>query len=90
MTEEYIPIKEVARRLSWSADTIESKMRQGIFVQGKHFFRRKGITVRFKWSAVVKWIEGEEKEGSREVEGNQDVIKIPISRGRFMLGRKTT
>jgi excisionase family DNA binding protein len=58
--EQYLTIKEVAERLKLSPKTIKNKMASGAFRQGVHYFRPPGMQVRFKWSAVVAWLEQEE------------------------------
>ena len=60
--EEYLTIAEVAERLKLSPKTIKNKMASGAFRQGVHYFRPPGMQARFKWSAVVQWIEGTGKE----------------------------
>jgi len=61
--EEYLTISEVAARLKLKPKTIKNKMAAGIFQRGIHYFSRPGISPRFKWSAVVAWLE----EGNREM-----------------------
>ena len=62
MAEQYLTIAEVAERLKLSPKTVKNKMATGAFGQGVHYFRPPGMQVRFKWSAVVRWIEGPGKE----------------------------
>ena len=57
MAEQYLTIAEVAELLKLSPKTIKNKMGSGSFRQGVHYFRPPGMQVRFKWSAVVQWIE---------------------------------
>jgi Helix-turn-helix domain len=71
---EYLTIPEVAQRLKLSPKTVRNKMASGVFKQGEHYFRRKGIGTRFKWGAVVAWLEGKEAAAS-EV----DLIPMPRS-----------
>jgi hypothetical protein len=76
--DEYLTITEVAERLKLTPKTVRNKMASGVFKQGEHYFRRKGIGTRFKWGAVVAWLEGEEATAS---EGDS----IPMARG-YRLG----
>jgi hypothetical protein len=55
--EEYLTIAEVAARLRVRPKTIKNKMAAGIFRRGIHYFSPGGIGPRFKWSAVVAWLE---------------------------------
>jgi hypothetical protein len=55
--EEYLKIAEVAARLKITPKTIKNKMAAGIFRRGVHYFSPPGIGPRFKWSAVVAWLE---------------------------------
>ena len=57
INDEYLTIKEVAARLKLRPKTIQNKMAAGVFRQGVHYFRPDGLGTRFKWRAVVKWIE---------------------------------
>ena len=55
--DEYLTIAEVAARLKLSAKTVRNKIAAGVFREGVHFFRPAGLGPRFKWSAVVAWLE---------------------------------
>jgi len=84
MSEQYLTISQVADRLQLSPKTIKNKMASGIFKKGLHYFSPKGLRPRFKWSAVVEWLE--EKEEQETQEGNG---AIPMARGYF-LGEPST
>jgi len=75
---EYLTIAEVAQRLKLTPKTVRNKMASGVFRQGEHYFRRKGIGTRFKWGAVVAWLEGKETDAS-------EVDSITMCRG-YRLG----
>jgi hypothetical protein len=70
--EEYLTTAELAARLKVKPKTIKNKMAAGIFRKGVHYFSPVGLGPRFKWSAVVAWIEGNE---------NQQESGIPMKRG---------
>lgn len=57
-TEGYLTDQEVADRLRVSAKTLRHKVGAGIFRAGEHFFRPPGMRRRWKWAAVVAWLEG--------------------------------
>ena len=57
MSEEYLTISEVASRLKVEPKTIKNKMASGIFRKGNHYFSPRGLGPRFKWSAIVSWLE---------------------------------
>lgn len=73
--EEYLSIPELATRLKFSPKTIQNKMAAGIFQRGVHYFRPRGTAPRFKWSAIVAWLE-EEGESATARPG-----AIPMARG---------
>ncbi len=79
VSEEYLTIEEVASRLKLKPKTIKNKMAAGIFKKGRHYFSPKGLRPRFKWSAVVAWLEESEKQ--TEESGNG---AIPMARGYFL------
>jgi hypothetical protein len=79
--EEYLTVAEVAARLKYEPKTIKNKMAAGIFKLGVHYFRPPGTSVRFKWSAVVAWLE---QSGKPEAEADDD--SIPMARG-YSLGK---
>jgi hypothetical protein len=85
LTEEYLTVHEVAARLSVKPKTIRNKMASGIFKKGIHFYSRKGIGPRFKWSAVKSWIESE--EGATNTAASEAVRdSVPMARG-YTMGR---
>jgi hypothetical protein len=78
-TDEYLTIAEVAARLKVKPKTIKNKMGAGIFRKGTHYFSPQGLGPRFKWSAVVSWLE---KQAPATVEA---LDQIPMARG-YALG----
>ena len=76
MGEEYLTIAEVAARLKISPKTIKNKMAAGIFRKGAHYFSPPGLGPRFKWSAVVAWLEQSQEP---EPETADDSIPMPRS-----------
>jgi excisionase family DNA binding protein len=82
LPEEYLTISEVAARLKLTPKTVRNKIASGVFVKGVHYVRPKGLGTRFKWGAVVAWLEQEE---SGTPEGNS----IPMARG-YRLGERST
>jgi hypothetical protein len=56
-TDDYLTDREFAPKLKWSTKTVEKKVRQGVFREGVHYFQRPGMRRRWKWSAVVLWLE---------------------------------
>jgi len=75
--EEYLTISEVAGRLKVKPKTIRNKMASGVFRQGVHYVRPKGLGTRFKWGAIVAWLEHEKTEPP-------DENSIPMARGYFL------
>src|SRR5262245_66495352 len=76
--EEYLTISEVAARLKVTPKTVRNKIASGVFRKGEHYVRPKGLGTRFKWGAVVAWLEKEET-------GTPEEDAIPIARG-YRLG----
>jgi hypothetical protein len=76
MSDEYLTITEVAARLRIKPKTVKNKMASGLFQKGIHYFRPPGLGPRFKWSAVVVWLE----------QGQEPVTEIPMARG-YQLGK---
>jgi len=76
--EEYLTISEVAVRLKVTPKTVRNKMASGVFCKGVHYVRPKGLGTRFKWGAVVAWLEQEQTEPP-------DEDSIPMARG-YRLG----
>ncbi len=76
--EEYITIAELGARLTLEPKTIKNKMAAGVFIKGVHYFSPKGLGPRFKWSAVVAWMEAGEQE---RVKATDNGDGIPMARG---------
>ena len=74
----YLTDRELAAKLKWSTKTLEKKVRQGVFTQGTHYFQRSGMRRRWKWSAVVRWLES----GDEDVVATAIVPLAGIARGR--------
>lgn len=70
--EEYLTIEAVAERLSVSPKTVKNKMAKGVFKLGVHYFRPPGLSPRFKWAAIIAWLEQ-----SREPETDSN-IPMPV------------
>lgn len=83
VSKEYLTMEELAKRLSWEERTIKNKMESGIFKKGVHYFRPKGIRPRFKWSAIVTWLEEKEQPATE-----QPADAIPMARGYFLGQRR--
>jgi hypothetical protein len=81
MTEEYLTISELSTRLKIKPKTVKNKMASGMFQKGTHFFSPPGLGPRFKWSAVVAWLE----QSQEPVTGSGD-DSIPMARG-YQLGK---
>jgi len=81
MSEEYLTILELAARLKLSPKTIKNKMASGVFRRGVHFFSPQGLRPRFKWTAVLLWLEEKEPE---EVKAKPDNDRIPMAKGYYL------
>ena len=85
MAEEYLKIGEVAARLKLSPRTIANKMASGIFKRGVHYFSPAGLGPRFKWSAVVLWLEQGEQTAT---ESDESIPMLRSSRLRDVTAKK--
>jgi len=74
--DEYLTVTELAALLKLSRKTIQNKMASGCFRQGVHYFRPPGTGPRFKWSAVVAWLEQSQEPA---IESDGDSIPMPRS-----------
>jgi len=81
MIEEYLTIAELAARLKVKPKTIKNKMASGVFRKGVHYFSPDGMGPRFKWSAVVAWLEEKELE---EVKPNPINDGIRMAKGYYL------
>jgi hypothetical protein len=72
--EEYLSIESVAKRLELSPKSVKNKMAKGVFKLGVHYFRPPGLTPRFKWSAIVAWMESQ----GQQAQADSDVIPMPL------------
>ena len=79
--KEILTIEGLGKRLRLQPKTIKNKMASGIFRRGVHYFSPKGIGPRFKWSAVVAWLEKREQVKKAPT---QDEDGIPMARGYNM------
>jgi hypothetical protein len=82
VTEEYLTIEELSARLKIKPKTIKNKMTAGIFRRGLHYFSPAGLRPRFKWSAIVLWLEEKDKQITE-----QPADAIPMARG-YLLGQR--
>ncbi len=82
LPEEYLTLEKLAGRLLLMPKTIKNKMASGIFRRGVQYFSPKGIGPRFKWSAVVAWLEEREREERKATAGDED--GIPMARGYYL------
>ena len=74
--EEYLSVKQLAGRLDLKPKTIRNKICAGVFQKNVHYFTPAGLDgPRFKWSAIVAWLECKE-------ENNTNVI--PLSKGTVL------
>lgn len=56
----YLTIAEAADLLRISPRALSTKMCKGVFREGEHYFRRRGMRALFKRAALESWIEGED------------------------------
>jgi hypothetical protein len=71
--EEYLTIHELSARLKLKPKTVKNKMASGVFRKGVHYFSPVGLGPRFKWSAIVAWIEGNQREYGIPMRGGYEL-----------------
>ncbi len=79
MADEFLAIKETAARLKVTPKTLKNKMAAGILKKGVHYFSPKGLGPRFRWSALLDWLEEKDRGSGEASEG-----RIPMARGYFL------
>ena len=77
--EEYLTIEVLGQRLDLEPKTIRNKMASGVFIKGVHYFSPNGMGPRFKWSAVVAWMEAGE-----QVKAKANGNGIPMAKGYYL------
>ena len=80
--DEFLTDQEIAERLRWSEETLRKKVRRGVFTEGLHFHRRRGMTRRWEWDQVVAWMRGE----SRDEEPGPIIIRLAHGGGKELAG----
>jgi hypothetical protein len=79
--KRYLSVKEAAEELGWKPKTLRNKMAAGIFRQGVHYIKRRGIRPRFIRGSLDAWLE--------EKENCLDQLEVPqAKRGRPPKGIK--
>jgi hypothetical protein len=81
MSDEYLTVAEVAARLKMAPKSVRNRMYDGTWRRGEHWFSRSGIGPRFKWSVIVRWLEGGDAGKGRD-EGLAYGPDIPRDRPR--------
>lgn len=71
--KEYLSLQELCERIPYRPQTIRNFMSQGVLRQDVHFFKPTKRKIVFKWEAVRKWIECEDR---------REGLDIPLARGR--------
>ena len=79
--KKYLSIKEAAEELGWKPRTLRNKMAAGVFRQGVHYFKRKGIHPKFIRGSLEAWLQESESPTSE--------LDVPqAKRGRLPKGMK--
>jgi len=58
---EYLTSSEAAEMLRVKPKTLNNMKARGVFSEGVHFFRRRGLGPRWKRDALVRWLEGSDR-----------------------------
>jgi excisionase family DNA binding protein len=57
--EEYLTVKELSERIKLAKQTIYNMIHKNEFELHKHYYKPKAKIILFKWSAIEKWLEGD-------------------------------
>lgn len=57
--EEYLTVKELSERIKLAKQTIYNMIHKKEFVLNTHYYKPKAKIILFKWSAIEKWLEGD-------------------------------
>ena len=57
--EEYLTVKELSERIKLAKQTIYNMIHKNEFVLNTHYYKPKAKIILFKWSAIEKWLEGD-------------------------------
>ena len=57
--EEYLTVKELGERIKLAKQTIYNMIHKKEFVLNTHYYKPKAKIILFKWSAIKKWLEGD-------------------------------
>jgi len=60
--EEYLTVKELSERIKLARQTIYNMIHKKEFVLHKHYYKPKAKIILFKWSAIKKWLEGDDPD----------------------------
>ena len=60
--EEYLKVKELSERIKLAKQTIYNKIHKKEFVLNKHYYKPKPKIILFKWSAIEKWLKGNQPD----------------------------
>jgi excisionase family DNA binding protein len=64
--EEYLTVKELSERIKLAKQTIYNMIHQKEFVLNKHYYKPKAKIILFKWSAIERWLEGDNPDLTEE------------------------
>ena len=64
--EEYLTVKELSERIKLAKQTIYNMIHKKEFVLNKHYYKPKAKIILFKWSAIEKWLEGDNPKLNEE------------------------
>jgi excisionase family DNA binding protein len=56
--EEYLTVKELSERIKLAKQTIYNMIHKNEFLLNTHYYKPKAKIILFKWSAIEKWLEG--------------------------------
>ena len=64
--EEYLTVKELSERIKLAKQTIYNMIHKKEFVLNKHYYKPKPKIILFKWSAIEKWLKGDNPDLNEE------------------------
>ena len=81
MQSEYLDLKQLTERIPFGKSAIEELIANGILIEGVHFRRPTGPGGKrvFFWSAIEKWIKGQDFELRGKHHANLDSKRTHLS-----------
>lgn len=75
--EEYLTIKEAARRTKFAEQTFYNGIHKKRFILGKHYYKPTSRKILFIWSALKEWIQGDSE--AQRADAPEIIVEAPVA-----------